>query len=61
MSHKTGHNLVIVFGTSLKALFIQHALHVPSPGLPLLSPFSWPMNIATTKANEETTYARNAA
>ena len=35
--------------------FIQHALHMLSLGLPLLSPFSWAMKMATTKANQETT------
>ena len=31
-----------------------------SLGLPLLSPFSWAMKMATTKANQETTPAKNA-
>ena len=36
--------------------FILHSLYVASLGLPL----SWPMKVATTKGNQETTRAKNA-
>ena len=38
--------------------FIHHALHVLSLGWPLLSPFSRPMKMATTKANQDMTCTR---
>ena len=39
----------------------QHFLYdVPSPGLPLLPPFSWPLRMAAMKGNQETTRTRNA-
>ena len=51
-------NLFAIFGP--RVFFIQHALHVSSLGLSLLSPFSWAMKMVTTKANQEMTCARHA-
>ena len=50
------------FSSKTQELFLLslHSLHVLSFGLPLLTPFSWAMKIATTKANQETTRARHA-
>ena len=46
--------------TVLKALFNQDALLASSFGWPLLSPFSWPMKMATTKASQEAIRARHS-
>ena len=51
-------NLSVAF--TLKGLFHPACLAHAVPGLPLLLPISWPTKMETTKANEETTRARNA-
>ena len=50
----------VVFRWIKMISLIQHSLHVSSLGWPLLSPFAWPMKMAITKANPDTTRARNA-